>query len=220
MSEGTSGRQQEPGPRGMAQRERRRLCAELRRVGPDGPTLCEGWAARDLAAHLFVRERRPLAAVGIAVAPFASRTEQAMEDVLQREGFEGVVRRVEEGPPLLLRPLDEQINLVEMFVHLEDVRRASGEVAPRDDAALEAALRVALRRGARLLTRSLRGVGLRVVFPDGTELRARPGRPEAVLEGPAGEVLLYLFGRRAVARVGLAGDPVAQRVLETARLGA
>jgi uncharacterized protein (TIGR03085 family) len=220
MSEGTSGRQEQPKPGGIAQRERRRLCAELRRVGPDGPTLCEGWQARDLAAHLFVRERRPLAAVGIAVAPLASRTRRAMENVLAKEGFEGVVRRVEEGPPRLLRPLDEQINVVEMFVHLEDVRRAGGEVAPRDDAELEVALRAALRRGTGLLTRSLRGVGLRVVFPDGTELQARTGRPEAVLEGPAGEVLLYLFGRRAVARVRLGGDPDAQRVLETARLGA
>ncbi|MFN7150135.1 MAG: maleylpyruvate isomerase N-terminal domain-containing protein, partial [Microthrixaceae bacterium] len=42
-----------------AQIERRQLCDLFDELGPDVPTLCEGWTARDLAAHLVVRERRP-----------------------------------------------------------------------------------------------------------------------------------------------------------------
>ena len=39
--------------------ERRHLAALLRRVGPDAPTLCEGWVTRDLAVHLIERDSRP-----------------------------------------------------------------------------------------------------------------------------------------------------------------
>ncbi|MGD0448569.1 MAG: maleylpyruvate isomerase family mycothiol-dependent enzyme [Candidatus Dormibacteria bacterium] len=39
--------------------ERRELCDLLIQVGPDAPTLCEGWTTSDLAAHLVLRERFP-----------------------------------------------------------------------------------------------------------------------------------------------------------------
>ena len=44
--------------------ERRRFADELLAVGPDAPTLCTGWAARDLAAHVVLRDRRPDAMPG------------------------------------------------------------------------------------------------------------------------------------------------------------
>lgn len=37
--------------------------------GPDAPTLCEGWFTRDLAAHLWIREHRLDAAVGMYSCP-------------------------------------------------------------------------------------------------------------------------------------------------------
>jgi hypothetical protein len=37
-------------------RERRELCDLLIQLGPDAPTLCEGWTTADLAAHLVLRE--------------------------------------------------------------------------------------------------------------------------------------------------------------------
>jgi hypothetical protein len=43
----------------LARSERHALCDLLTEVGADAPTLCEGWNAFDLAAHLVVRERRP-----------------------------------------------------------------------------------------------------------------------------------------------------------------
>ncbi|WP_461013210.1 maleylpyruvate isomerase N-terminal domain-containing protein, partial [Trueperella pyogenes] len=45
--------------------ERRRLADLLLAKGPDAPTLCEGWFTRDLAAHLWIREHRLDAAVGM-----------------------------------------------------------------------------------------------------------------------------------------------------------
>jgi D-arabinose 1-dehydrogenase-like Zn-dependent alcohol dehydrogenase len=43
-------------------------------VGPDAPTLCEGWTTYDLAAHLVLREGSPLAVAGIAFPPTAAWT--------------------------------------------------------------------------------------------------------------------------------------------------
>jgi hypothetical protein len=35
------------------ERERQTLCDLLADLGPDAPTLCEGWTTLDLAAHLL-----------------------------------------------------------------------------------------------------------------------------------------------------------------------
>ena len=51
----------------FARSERRSLAALLRTLGPDAPTLCEGWDARDLAVHLVIRDRRPGALIGNAM---------------------------------------------------------------------------------------------------------------------------------------------------------
>ena len=37
--------------------ERAQLAQALLDVAPDAPTLCEGWQARHLAAHIVLRER-------------------------------------------------------------------------------------------------------------------------------------------------------------------
>ena len=61
-------------------RERRELCDLFEELGPDAPTLCEGWTTDDLAAHLVVRERNPTAGPGILLGGrFAAHTERLME---------------------------------------------------------------------------------------------------------------------------------------------
>ena len=50
--------------REWAQSERHALCDLMDEVGPDAPTLCGGWTAAHLAAHLVVRERRPATGPG------------------------------------------------------------------------------------------------------------------------------------------------------------
>ena len=51
----------------IAQDERAGLAADLSRLGPDAPTLCKGWTARDLLTHLLLRENDPLAVPGRSV---------------------------------------------------------------------------------------------------------------------------------------------------------
>ncbi len=51
-----------------AQDERRAICAVLTELGPARPTLCQGWQTADLAAHLVLRERRPMRAPACSAA--------------------------------------------------------------------------------------------------------------------------------------------------------
>ena len=203
--------------RGLAGSERAALCDLLDERGPDAPTLCDGWATADLAAHLFVRERRPQASPGIFVSHLAGFTRNVMQHALDRYGYSGVVARVRSGPPLVWLPLDRAFNTLEYFVHHEDVRRAEPGWEPREDAAVDAAVWTALRRGARLMARKVKGAGLDLVRPDGERITARSGSPVATVTGGPQELLLFLYGRGSAARVTVEGDEAARTALERAK---
>ena len=202
----------------LARTERARLCDVLTESGEVAPTLCEGWLTRDLVAHLFVRERRPVAMPGILLGgPLGQLTNRSMASALHRFGYAGLVAKVRSGPPLLWRPFDEFVNLVEFFVHTEDVRRASPNFEPRSDAQLDVALWSALGRMSRLLAHRVRGAGLDLERPDGARIVARRVQPRAVLGGGAQELVLFLYGRKQVARVTLSG--AGQQAVREARFG-
>jgi uncharacterized protein (TIGR03085 family) len=196
--------------------ERAALCTLLDDLGPDAPTLCEGWTTSDLAAHLYVRERRPDAAPGVIISPLAGYTAKTMRSVLAHHGYAGIVERVRKGPPLPVRLIDRQVNTLEYFIHHEDVRRAAEEWAPREDRDLDGAIWSALRKGARLLTRRVKGAGLDLVQPDGSTIAARAGEPKAAISGGPQEIALYLYGRAGVARVTVEADDAARAALEGA----
>ena len=117
----------------VAQRERAALVATMREVGPDAPTLCEGWDVRDLAAHLVVRERRLDAAPGIVIPAFAGYTERVQRQVAASTDWDVLLDKIASGPPLLspFKLLDPIANMDEMFIHHEDVRRAQPDWEPR-----------------------------------------------------------------------------------------
>ncbi|MGZ4521727.1 MAG: maleylpyruvate isomerase family mycothiol-dependent enzyme, partial [Mycobacteriaceae bacterium] len=68
-----------------AQRERSDLSALLGELGPEAPTLCGGWSARDLLAHLVLRETRLDAAPGILVPALAGYTKRVQAQVAARD---------------------------------------------------------------------------------------------------------------------------------------
>src|SRR5436190_18704855 len=140
-----------------ARHERSELADLLAGVGPDAPTLCEGWSTRDLAAHLVLRERRPDAAAGILVKAFAGYTAK-VQDELAQHSWDELVGLVRTGPPAWTpgawEPVDKAINTVEFFVHHEDVRRAASDWEPRPtDIGLEDELWRRLRVGGRIMAR-------------------------------------------------------------------
>jgi uncharacterized protein (TIGR03085 family) len=206
----------------LAQSERAALCDLFAQVGPDAPTLCEGWTTRDLAAHLVVRERRPDAAIGIVVKPFAAHGDRVRDKVAAKP-WDELVGLVRSGPPVTspmrIGAIDRAANTSEFFIHHEDVRRAQPDWAPRNlDADTEAELWKVLGRTAKLAVRKV-PVGVTLVTPSGDRLVARNRQPMVEVAGPASELVLFLSGRGDHARVEFSGDDDAVAKLRATPLG-
>jgi uncharacterized protein (TIGR03085 family) len=192
------------------------LCDLFTELGPDAPTLLGDWRTRDLAAHLVMRERRPDAAPGVFVHALAAYSEHVRISETERPWTE-LVELVRDGPPvwnpMRIPAIDTLTNSVEYFVHHEDVRRAQPAWAPRQlPADLADALASAVRRMGSVLTRAAKGTGLVLRPPDGDEVPVRRGEPTVAINGPIPEGVLYIYGRKDVARVSLDGpsDAVAR----------
>lgn len=196
---------------GVASTERQLLSDLFMEVGPDAPTLCEGWQTRDLAAHLVLRDRRPDAAGGIMIPALAARTERVQAEFAAKP-WDELVDLVRSGPPRWspfgLGPMNDLVNGAEYFIHHEDVRRAVDDWEPRPadatrDAVLWRTLRFAGKRGYR---KSMVGVLLRQ--PNGETIVAKRAPKAVTLIGQPGELLLHASGRDR-ALVEFDGDTVA-----------
>jgi uncharacterized protein (TIGR03085 family) len=209
---------------GFDAQERQGLCDVLDAAGPDAETLLDGWTAHDLAAHLVMRERDPLAGPCLVLpGPFRRFAERRRQRLAARRDFTWLVARIRSGPPpgfFRLSWVRSFPNLNEFFVHQEDVRRANG-MEPRVLApAMEAALWRNACRGARFLARRLRGAGLDIQWTGTNQRRgARRGEPTALVGGPPGELLLYLFGRGDAAHVEVSGPADAVAAVDRTHFG-
>ncbi|MEV0787508.1 TIGR03085 family metal-binding protein [Streptomyces sp. NPDC050423] len=205
-----------------AKRERLLLADLLEAAGPEAPTLCHGWTARDLAAHVVVRERRPDAAAGLLIGPLKSRSERITNEFTSKP-YEELVQLIRTGPPRMspfgVKQLDEAANTVEFFVHTEDVRRAQPDWSARElDPVFSDVLWSRTEKAARVLGRKA-PVGLVLRRPDGQTVVAHKGTPVVTVTGEPGELLLFAFGRQDAARVELEGDQEAISRVTTAKLG-
>jgi uncharacterized protein (TIGR03085 family) len=213
-----------PGTDYFARMERSALADLFDELGPEAPTLCDGWQTADLAAHLVIRENEPIAAAGIMVPALAQRTRVAMNRLLHHNGYAAVVDLFRKGPrrkfaPTRLPAVDKGANSVEFFVHHEDVRRAQPDWKPRVlPATAEALLWRRLSSAGRVMFRKS-VVGVLLAWPDTATVRARKGEPTAVIEGQPGELTLYATGRQRVARVELRGPAAATEAISQTALG-
>lgn len=209
---------------GLAQLERQALSSTLTRLGPDAPTLCQGWRSRDLAAHIVLRERRPDAVAGAFLAPLAGHSQRVQDGYAEGE-WAGLVDMVRQGPPgwspSRLPSVDDAVNLLEFYVHHEDVLRAAPDWTPqqrRDPGAdVQDALWARLKQAGQLLLRKS-PVGI-VLVADGHGRRAVKGPTKlgtVVLRGEPGELVLFAFGRADVAQVRIDGEPAAVEALRDA----
>ena len=207
----------------FARAERSALCDLFGVVGPDARTLCDGWATRDLAAHLVLRERRPDLAAGMFVPFLAGRLEHAQEERAAGDWSE-LIESVRTGPPIwnpMAIPLvDEFVNLVEFVVHHEDVLRGDGQPGPRRElsAAEDAAVWGALQRMAPLMVRRSE-VPVSLTVPGRGTIAAKKGPNPVLLSGTALELLLTAYGRGRVAEVTYDGEPDAVDTLQRTKLG-
>ncbi|MEU9604154.1 TIGR03085 family metal-binding protein [Streptomyces sp. NPDC048057] len=205
-----------------AKRERLILADLLEGVGPDAPTLCDGWRTRDLAAHVVVRERRPDAAGGILIGALKGRLARVQEEFAAKP-YEELIQLIRTGPPRMspygIKQVDEAANTVEFYVHAEDVRRAQPDWTPRPlDRVFEDALWARLEKAARLLGRKS-PAGLVLRRPDGQTVVAHRGTPVVTVTGSPGELTMFAFGRQGVAQVDTEGEQTAITKVRDSSLG-
>jgi uncharacterized protein (TIGR03085 family) len=207
----------------VVQAERRALCDTFLELGPDAPTLCDPWRARDLAAHLVVRERRPDLAAGIWIPPLAGRAERGQAAIAAGD-WPALVETIRTGPPrwspTRIDRVDAMFNTVELVVHHEDVLRGDGLVGPRREVPERTARAVlkSLRASSKLMFRRSE-VGVRLAAPGAEVIVAGPQSRVVTVTGDPVELLLVAYGRMRVADVDLEGAPDDVEALRTARLG-
>lgn len=205
-----------------AKRERLLLADLLEAAGPEAPTLCQGWTARELAAHVVVRERRLDAAGGIVIPLLKNRLERVQAEFAAKP-YEELIQLIRTGPPKFspysLKQVDEGANAVEFYVHAEDVRRAQPDWTPRElDPVFADALWSRLEKAARLMGRRS-PVGLVLRRPDGQTTVAHKGTPVVTVTGEPGELTLFAYGRQEAAQVEIEGDKEASTRALEANLG-
>jgi uncharacterized protein (TIGR03085 family) len=164
-----------------------------------------------MAAHLVTRERVPKAGPGLVLPPLHGVTERAERATKQAHTFAELVEIFRSGPPwwnpMGVGVVEELLNLVEFFVHHEDVRRASPELPRREPGPdVRGRLWPAVRPIGRMAMRRA-PVGVVAERTDAPgRVTLRRGSPEVVIIGTPEDLLLYVYGRRAATRVELRGD--------------
>jgi uncharacterized protein (TIGR03085 family) len=194
-------------------RERAELADLLDELGPDAPTCCDGWTTAHLAAHLVTRDHRPDSLPGYGFelvglhGPVPAWSHRLEDEARTGTPYAELVQRFRAGPPawspMAWPILLQGFTRSELLIHHEDVRRAQPEWKPRalPPETLEDAWGAA-QFSARLFTASgRRTVVLRRSDVTGVERRfGRAGTPRTLVGEPL-ELLLFLSGRRSVARV-------------------
>lgn len=205
----------------LARAERDRLCDLALAVGADAPTLCGDWTVGDLVAHLLVRERSPIGAVGIAVPLLDGLTQHAMRRAT-RPGLEAMVARLRSTSlhPVAIPQVDRVFNTMEYFVHHEDMRRAQPSWQPRELSSYEQGQ---LWGGLKVTGKGLvRPAGVPVTIQRSdkdSSATLKSGANPVTVTGLPSELTMFLYGRAQ--HRDLAFDGPADRIeaLQRASLG-
>ena len=206
----------------FAKTERAALADLFITLGPDQPTLCEGWDTEDLLIHLLVRENNPAGAVGQRVQLLHGATEKAEAEYAKRPWSE-LIEKYRSGPPgwnpTGWGKLDDLTNGGEMFIHHEDARRGQVGWEPRQlDAAATAELRKMVSSGMSKLGLRKSPVGVVAVMPGEEPVTLTSGEPAVTISGEPGELILWIAGRDAC-KVDFDGDAGAIGTITSLRRG-
>ncbi|MER2135612.1 MAG: TIGR03085 family metal-binding protein [Arthrobacter sp.] len=193
--------------------EREAMVRTLHATDPQATTLCEGWNVSRLLAHLIMREERPWKMLGDRIRRGEAGQEHSLNPLVAQAGTElgyrQLVDRFAAGAQGIspVRWGGDAVNLLEFFVHHEDIRRGPGEAEPRE---LPESQERELRRRLPVTARMgyLRSpVGVVLELPSGEQARVRRGDSAVTITGPVSELALHAMGRRSAARVEVSGAP-------------
>ncbi len=214
----------------FAKTERAALCDLFDEVGPEAPTLCEGWSTHDLATHLWIRETDPLGAPGMLAKPLAGLTERRMAETKQRWEYGDLVDRLRHGPArfsvFAIPGIDDAANTTEFFIHHEDVRRGGPVAQPHrelDEEVEEWMWRRLKLLGRAFFRRAQLGVTLErsgSVADNGEpdSIRVSTGASIVTVVGVPSELMLFANGRTTAAEIKLVGEPDAIDLLNSTDL--
>lgn len=166
-------------------------------------TLCKGWTVEDLAAHLASRERNPIGGIGLIVPGLHFLHDKRIEKT-KAKGHAYILKKLSHYPWWMAAAL----NTAEFYVHNEDILRGGLKMhrpVPGAEAseilwqALHGLVRVKKDMVADLGNVQLRNskTGAIITIPNHHAMQ------DTVVSGPAGEVLLYFYGRRKAAKVSI-----------------
>lgn len=188
------------------------------------PTLCDGWTAEDLAAHLIVRERGNLIARAGIVLPFLHHKHDAAVKMMKHRPHAELIVLLSKPPAWVPRL---RANIIEFYVHNEDLLRGGLKRRREVSAELEAALSSFVPMLARFAFRRVTGP-LEFVLRDessGQEITRRKGKTKAgeyvhlEIAGPSTELILLMMGRGRHAKVKVSGSHEARDLYRLADIG-
>lgn len=185
-------------------------------------TLCDGWNIEDLTAHIIVRDRGPLLArLGIVVPALHSAHIAAIQKQ-KATSHQELLRLIEHIP---WWGKNFRYNLIEFFVHNEDILRAKLDRKRQISDDLYTGLASFVPGMARIAFRKL-DRNLRVTLIDsatGEVFVARKGSGEdpheLTLTAEAPEFVLLCMNRGRVANVRVEGDRKALQAYKHAQIG-
>lgn len=205
----------------LAKRERFAMAQTFRNLGPDAPTLCEGWNAFDLLLHLIIRENRPDAAAGIVI-PGMKNYANKIKEGLRLKGFETLVQEFANGPRNLsifsLPGVDDLANTIEFVIHHEDLLRAQANYSPRvfSDEDKKILWKGFTKTGKFFLFKAK--VGVIAKSEQGT-YTMKSGNSCVTIEGDVIDLWLYTYGRKTAANIKFDGDEKSIKILQETKLG-
>lgn len=202
--------------------ERAAVVATLEELGPDAPTLVDGWNTSDLALHLVSGEllgtftaagvARVLIDRGVRLDAGGPAVAGLVSALSKRRSFEWALARLRRRGPLLFRTAPiARVVLLELWVHHEDVLLANDGPTCGSAVDLQPVVEVLLRYQRRELERQ----GVLVRTPE--KVLRKPDRTVIEVEGPLDRVALWLSGRRDTSELDLLGDSAAVDVLRSTK---
>lgn len=188
------------------------LLDEIDDASLDTPSLCEGWAIRDVIGHMVLGHTTPMPRMLRLVASYRGNVpkgslEKSKEyassvsaDELRRAWREVADGRITKG---ISRVIPRKEGFLDHFVHEQDIRRPLGLAAPHDMDRLLPALDATTSVRGPFLAPAKRVKGIRL---EATDVDWHHG-DGPVARGP-GEALIMAAAGRSTALADLEGDGV------------